>query len=287
MFNTITGQEQPFVNAGYNSLAALTAGVTGPNGGPGALNAPFPGGPPPSAPNLTALPTATAPNFTMADYTQSPGYQFQVQQGQDSVLNNASRLGGVNSGNTLKALTQFGQGAANQDFQQAYNNYNSNYWNTFNANTQAVTGNNANAVTDFNANNQNYWNTQNAYTGNQSQQFNQLLALLTGGQNAAANLGSTGTNVANNVGANQIQSGQVQGAGIIGAGNANSAGTVAQASGISNGLNNTSGNISQNFLLQSLLNQNQASTSIGDYTSGLLSNLNIPSSPFPSVYPTG
>lgn len=265
MFNTITGQEQPFVNAGYNSLTQLLAGLTGPNGGPGTLNAPYPGGPAPTAPTFQALPTANEAPFTMADYTQSPGYQFQLQQGQDSVLNNASRTGGVNSGNTLKALTQFGQGVANQDFQQAYNNYNNNYWNTFNANTSAISGNNANALTDYNAMNSNYWNTVNQYTGNQTQTFNQLLQLLNGGQSAAANLGATGTNVANNVGANQIASGQVQGAGItgaanagaqgiIGAANAGSAGQVAQATALGNGINNATSGLSQNYLLYSLLN---------------------------------
>ena len=50
--------------------------------------------------------------------TSSPGYQFQMGQGTQAVNNAASAHGGVNSGNTLKALTQYGQGLANNTWQQ-------------------------------------------------------------------------------------------------------------------------------------------------------------------------
>lgn len=60
-------------------------------------------------------------------YQQSPGYQFQMDQGTQAILNNASALGGINSGATLKSLASFGQGLANQDFNQWLGNtYNMN-----------------------------------------------------------------------------------------------------------------------------------------------------------------
>lgn len=45
-----------------------------------------------------------------------------MSQGQQTVNNSASSTGGVNSGNTLKALTQYGQGLANQTYQQYLGN---------------------------------------------------------------------------------------------------------------------------------------------------------------------
>jgi len=59
--------------------------------------------------------------FTAADYQQSPGYQFQMNQGLEAINNSASARG--ITGNTLKALEGYGQGLANQDYQQAYQNF--------------------------------------------------------------------------------------------------------------------------------------------------------------------
>ena len=55
-------------------------------------------------------------------FIASPGYQFQMQQGLQGVNAAAAARGGVNSGNTMKALTSFGQGLAGQNFQQYLNN---------------------------------------------------------------------------------------------------------------------------------------------------------------------
>ena len=58
-------------------------------------------------------------NGVTPSFTGSPGYKWQLGQGIDAVQNSAAAQGGVNSGNTLKALTSFGQGLASTDF----NNY--------------------------------------------------------------------------------------------------------------------------------------------------------------------
>ncbi len=49
-------------------------------------------------------------------FQASPGYQFQLQQGQDSVNALAGARGGLNSGATLQALSTFNQGLANQEY---------------------------------------------------------------------------------------------------------------------------------------------------------------------------
>jgi hypothetical protein len=100
MFNTITGQEQPFMQAGYGATTALT-GQYGTAGAPG--NAPF----------------------TQQDYlaNQDPGYQFQLQTG-GQALRNADTPGvGSLSGQSLKDLMTFNQGTAATGYQNAFNRY--------------------------------------------------------------------------------------------------------------------------------------------------------------------
>jgi len=58
--------------------------------------------------------------FQPGDYQQSPGYQWQYQQGLNA-LNNQAAAGGMRlSGRALKAAEQYGQGLANQDYNQWY-----------------------------------------------------------------------------------------------------------------------------------------------------------------------
>ena len=49
-------------------------------------------------------------------YEQSPGYQFQLEQGQRAIDNSAAASGQLFSGATQKAQLQFGQGMAAQDY---------------------------------------------------------------------------------------------------------------------------------------------------------------------------
>jgi hypothetical protein len=67
------------------------------------------------APNAIGSPN-TIPMTAKKGYQESPGYQFQVQQGEQGVLNNLSALGMKNSGKALKSLETFRQGVANQDY---------------------------------------------------------------------------------------------------------------------------------------------------------------------------
>ena len=74
----------------------------------------------------------------------SPGYQWQLQQGQQAIQNTAAAKGGVASGNTLKALTSYGQGLANQDWY--------NYLNQL----SGLAGSGQNAAVNLGAAGQNY-----------------------------------------------------------------------------------------------------------------------------------
>lgn len=76
-----------------------------------------------SAGTTTAQPAIPSPqNMAMTErkgFQQTPGYQFQVEEGEKGVINNLSALGMKNSGAALKALTRFRTGIASQE----YNNY--------------------------------------------------------------------------------------------------------------------------------------------------------------------
>lgn len=49
-------------------------------------------------------------------FQNSPGFQFQMDQGVKARERAASRMGGLNSGGLLSELTSFGQGLANQEY---------------------------------------------------------------------------------------------------------------------------------------------------------------------------
>lgn len=55
-----------------------------------------------------------APDYT--NFLNSPGYQFQLNQGKQAIERTAAARGGLASGNTLAALTEYGQGLAGQRF---------------------------------------------------------------------------------------------------------------------------------------------------------------------------
>lgn len=70
-----------------------------------------------------------APTLQQAE--QTPGYQFTLEQGTNAIDQNAAANGTLMSGNTGKALEDYGQGLASttyqQDYQNALNTYMANY----------------------------------------------------------------------------------------------------------------------------------------------------------------
>ena len=124
MYNATVGREAPFVQSGQEATGQLnyllglgtpgqggTAGSAGAAGGFGSLNAPF-----------------TTDTFK----SMSPAYQFQLQQGGQGVLNQASGAQGALSGSALKDLMSFNQQFANTSFNNAFNQYQTQQSNTFN-----------------------------------------------------------------------------------------------------------------------------------------------------------
>jgi hypothetical protein len=61
-----------------------------------------------------------------------PGYAFRLQQGNLANLNLANQAGGAISGNTLTGLMNYGQGAASQEFQNAFNRFQTGRSNIYN-----------------------------------------------------------------------------------------------------------------------------------------------------------
>lgn len=97
---------QPYREAGYTALGQLGQGTTA----GGAFNR----------------------DFTMADYSADPGYQFRLEQGQRGVEASAAARGGVLSGGTLKALAKYNQGAASQEYGAAYDRWRASTTDRFN-----------------------------------------------------------------------------------------------------------------------------------------------------------
>ena len=104
-----TGNVQPYVSSGQNALQSINQLL--------GLN---PGGNPVTANPILQMLGIGGPGPTgginPATFTGSPGYQYQLQQGQNAVTNAATR--GPGGGNALMALQANGQQLANQNWGQ-------------------------------------------------------------------------------------------------------------------------------------------------------------------------
>ena len=87
--------------------------------------------------DLLGLNGQDAANTAMSTYQQSPGYQWQMQQGLRATDAGAAASGMLRSGAALKAEQTFGQGLANSDFGTYYNRLSG----MSNAGASAATGN--------------------------------------------------------------------------------------------------------------------------------------------------
>lgn len=151
-----------------------------------------------------------APTLQQAE--QTPGYQFQLQQGTQAINQNAAANGTLMTGNTGKALTDYGQGLAQTAYQNTYNDA----LNTYMANYNTLQGGTSTGLSST-------------------------------GQLAGANLG-----VAGNTANIDLTSGQQQATQINNAAAARASGYMGQANayqgmvnGISNGVMKGFGNLDQ------------------------------------------
>ena len=72
--------------------------------------------------------------LSVADFMNDPSYGWRLNQGRDIINNNRATSGLLRSGGTLKALTNYGQGAASQEYGAAFNRGLATNQNTFNQN---------------------------------------------------------------------------------------------------------------------------------------------------------
>ena len=181
MFNTEQANEAPYMALGSNASGQLNylmgAGTPGSYGtaasssagGFGSLNSPF----------------------TMSDFQSlSPQYQFNLQQGQQNTLNQSASSQGAESGAALSGLESFNQAYANNSFNSAFQNY----------------------------------QTQ------QNNVFNRLSGLATLGSNAGSNSATGASTFSGNIGNTTSSIGASQAAGTVGAANAITGGLNSGAS---------------------------------------------------------
>lgn len=71
---------------------------------------------------LIPLATQYTP-FGMSQFQQDPGYAFRLGEGQKALERSAAARGGLLSGATGKALVNYGQQAGSQEYQNAFNRY--------------------------------------------------------------------------------------------------------------------------------------------------------------------
>lgn len=121
-------------------------------------------------------------SFTGADYlaNKDPGYDFQLQQGQQALQNSQAAGNGALSGSALKELIGFNQGMASTGYQNAYNRWLSNQQNT----------------------------------------YSQLSGLASLGENAGANVGNAGVGYSNNMAGTITGAGNAKAGGYMGVTNA-------------------------------------------------------------------
>lgn len=124
MWNQTESNESPFVQGGQQAQSQLNylmgngpqsnpdgSPITNPSGGYGSLNK----------------------SFDMNDFkTLTPQYGFNLQQGGQGTLNQDSNAQGAESGAALKDLMSFNQNFANNSFNSAFQNYNTQQNNIFN-----------------------------------------------------------------------------------------------------------------------------------------------------------
>jgi hypothetical protein len=107
MFNQVQQNLQPYMQAGNQGVSSLSSFLS-------------PGG------------AGTTP-FTADTFKQyvDPGYQFQLEQGQQGINNRNAADSGALSGAALKDLVNYNQGMANTAYENAFNRYQTQQGNIF------------------------------------------------------------------------------------------------------------------------------------------------------------
>jgi hypothetical protein len=204
-----TANAQPFISTGQgasNNLASLIA----------------PGG------QLTQNYAGQYGQFTAptaAQAQQTPGYQFELQQGLNSLQNSAAARGGLLSSGTAKNLLGYAEGTAASNYQNTYNNA-------------------------LNAYNENF----GVYNTSQNNLFNWNYAPSVLGASSASSLNSTLQSGANNLANINLGGAQQYGQDIMGQGAAQAAGTVGSTNALTAGIGGALNTVGQGVTLSGLQN---------------------------------
>lgn len=155
---TTRGDLAPYTAAGVNMLQPLqTLATSGPTGG---------------GPDYVSQAAAMQPGqMTEAQLQATPGYQFTLDQGLKAVQNSAAARGLGVSGASLKGAATYATGLADSTYKDQF----------------AIAQQRFSDVLGLNA----------AQQGNLTNQFNRLSGVATLGENAGAQTGSIGANLAN------------------------------------------------------------------------------------------
>ena len=157
---------------------------------------------------------------TPFSFQQSPGYQFQLQQGLNSVQNSAAAGGGLLSGATMQALQKYGTGLAAQDYNNAYQRYVQGQELGMGVQNQAY-GQYAKNQTMGMQNAQDIYNAQNQQAQQNFGRFNTLAGY---GTQPARDLSNLYQQQGDTLASSYLGTGQAQAAGTVGIGNAISGG---------------------------------------------------------------
>jgi hypothetical protein len=118
--------------------------------------------------------------FSMQNFQQDPGYAFRLSEGQKQLDRQAASRGGLISGGALKAATRFGQEMGSQEYTNAFNRYQIE----------------------------------------REARLKPLQSLTGMGQTTASTLGTTGSNMAGNVGEAYMGGANARASGYVGGANA-------------------------------------------------------------------
>jgi len=103
------------------------------------------------------IPLSDYTKFGMDQFQQDPGYAFRLSEGQKALDRSAAARGGLISGSALKAATRFGQDMGSQEYQNAFNRYQTERSAQLNP-LQSLAGIGQSATNQVNAAGQNYAN---------------------------------------------------------------------------------------------------------------------------------
>jgi anti-sigma28 factor (negative regulator of flagellin synthesis) len=189
----------------------------------------------------TYTPNAFSGNI---DLTQDPSYQFRLKQGVNALDMSAAAKGMLQSGAQQKAITQYGQDLASQE-----------YGNVFNRALQVNQTNNADALNAVQVNNASNLNALNLTSGELNNRFNRTASVAGSGQTANNTIANAAQNMGTAVGASTINTGNALATNAINQGNA--------TANLYSNLATTANQGIQNYLAYSMFKNNGSGSSVG------------------------